>query len=493
MRVIRKEASSCSVLRQLEQYIDSGSVSPGRGRAGPEAGVKARRSPWKRGRGIGLFEMTAAFHCPRRRPRKVRWRDRAQRIKPPAWFLSHCSTLPSFYGSFRQRRFSIPPYLIGNIQLFMFIPHPSPAKPPLFAIRSDDPGKGLLRPLVRLRMRTSFPSAHSPFTRFPKRRKGRRQVPRALCPTHLSRSKCSSPVPPNAPISRQRSYTLSQGSLAPYLLLRHAVVVAIFYVSLGNLCLAAGLCGTSGRNGGLHPDPPTLVRRKPRPGNQGGGRPPLPVRTYGVDNEATFTTLSLISLGGGSPHLSCSTAFCPVLMTRYGSTRHPCQGTKQGIASGIGADSASAASCRTGVIQYAVPRVPPLLRSFPILIVKHHEQQDVESCAYIKDGAGTQWRTQKAEPPGLERHRIWEGFVRNEVFQPINKCGEIGISSRGAMGRIFLRLKLHQEHILEEAGGRLVRMPSTTFLFLFSGRPTKIAPPASLWRITPHVGILVQI
>lgn len=60
---------------------------------------------------------------------------------------------------------------------------------------------------VRLRMRTSFPSAHSPFTRFSKqRRKGGHQVPRALCPTHLSRSKCSSPVPPNAPISRQRSY-----------------------------------------------------------------------------------------------------------------------------------------------------------------------------------------------------------------------------------------------------------------------------------------------
>lgn len=55
-------------------------------------------------------------------------------------------------------------------------------------------------------MRTSFPSAHSPFTRFSKqRRKGGQQVPRALCPTHLSRSKCSSPVPPNAPISRQRS------------------------------------------------------------------------------------------------------------------------------------------------------------------------------------------------------------------------------------------------------------------------------------------------
>ncbi|PHT51000.1 hypothetical protein CQW23_10747 [Capsicum baccatum] len=55
-------------------------------------------------------------------------------------------------------------------------------------------------------MRTSFSSAHSPFTRFSKqRRKGGQQVPRALFPTHLSRSKCSSPVPPNAPISRQRS------------------------------------------------------------------------------------------------------------------------------------------------------------------------------------------------------------------------------------------------------------------------------------------------
>uniref|UniRef100_A0A0D2ZTM8 NADH-quinone oxidoreductase subunit D domain-containing protein n=1 Tax=Brassica oleracea var. oleracea TaxID=109376 RepID=A0A0D2ZTM8_BRAOL len=54
-------------------------------------------------------------------------------------------------------------------------------------------------------MRTSFPSAHSPFTQFSKqRRKGGQKVPRALCPTHLSRSKCSSPVPPNAPISRQR-------------------------------------------------------------------------------------------------------------------------------------------------------------------------------------------------------------------------------------------------------------------------------------------------
>uniref|UniRef100_K4AWI3 Uncharacterized protein n=1 Tax=Solanum lycopersicum TaxID=4081 RepID=K4AWI3_SOLLC len=54
------------------------------------------------------------------------------------------------------------------------------------------------------------------------------------------------------------------------------------------------------------------------------------------------------------------------------------RGTNQGIARGIGADSASAASCHTGVIQYVVPCVPPLLHSFPILIVKHHEQQDVK-------------------------------------------------------------------------------------------------------------------
>ncbi|MED6192682.1 hypothetical protein PIB30_012282 [Stylosanthes scabra] len=59
---------------------------------------------------------------------------------------------------------------------------------------------------VQLRMRTSFPSAHSPFTRFSKQKKlVGLQVPRALCPTHLSKSKCSSPVPLNAPISRQRS------------------------------------------------------------------------------------------------------------------------------------------------------------------------------------------------------------------------------------------------------------------------------------------------
>uniref|UniRef100_A0A7N0RB77 Uncharacterized protein n=1 Tax=Kalanchoe fedtschenkoi TaxID=63787 RepID=A0A7N0RB77_KALFE len=55
-----------------------------------------------------------------------------------------------------------------------------------------------------------------------------------------------------------------------------------------------------------------------------------------------------------------------------------CRGIKQGIASGIEADLASAASCRIGVIQYVVPHVPLLLRSFPILIMKHHEQQNVE-------------------------------------------------------------------------------------------------------------------
>ena len=76
----------------------------------------------------------------------------------------------------------------------------------LSSISTHSPVSRTAQVSVRLRMRTSFPSAHSPFTRFSKqRRKGGQQVPRALCPTHLSRSKCSSPVPPNAPISRQRS------------------------------------------------------------------------------------------------------------------------------------------------------------------------------------------------------------------------------------------------------------------------------------------------
>ena len=101
--------------------------------------------------------------------------------------------------------------------------------------------------------------------------------------------------------------------------------------------------------------------------------------TGGVDNEATFTTFSLLSLCCSKVGRFAWVAQpppSPVLMTRYGTSTVP--GTKPGIASGIGADSASAASCRTGVIQYVVPHVPPLLRSFPILIVKHHEQQDVE-------------------------------------------------------------------------------------------------------------------
>ncbi|KAK8500792.1 hypothetical protein V6N12_055749 [Hibiscus sabdariffa] len=56
----------------------------------------------------------------------------------------------------------------------------------------------------------------------------------------------------------------------------------------------------------------------------------------------------------------------------------PHRGTKKGIASGIGANSALVISCHTGIIQYVVLHVPPLLRSFSILIVKHHEQQDAE-------------------------------------------------------------------------------------------------------------------
>ncbi|CAN6455506.1 unnamed protein product [Victoria cruziana] len=72
-----------------------------------------------------------------------------------------------------------------------------------------------------------------------------------------------------------------------------------------------------------------------------------------------------------------------VWITRPPSQPSPFSPVWKGIASGIGADSASAASCRTGVIQYAVPHVPPLLRSFPIPIVKHHEQQDVEKKKWL--------------------------------------------------------------------------------------------------------------
>lgn len=104
--------------------------------------------------------------------------------------------------------------------------------------------------------------------------------------------------------------------------------------------------------------------------------PGLSVPTGCVDNEATFTTFSLLSLSKcRAVRLSCSTAPLP---GAHDALRNLHRGTEQGIASGIGAYSASAASCRTGVIQYVVPHVPPLLRSFPILIVKHHEQQDVE-------------------------------------------------------------------------------------------------------------------
>lgn len=147
-----------------------------------------------------------------------------------------------------QRITGLEPFVSPTKKSSLTISHSFPAEPPLFAIRSTtsafpfyniprlpitkkksipikskadfvcdfsgprgvysthSPVSRTAQGCVRLRMRTSFPSAHSPFTRFSKqRRKGGQQVPRALCPTHLSRSKCSSPVPPNAPISRQRS------------------------------------------------------------------------------------------------------------------------------------------------------------------------------------------------------------------------------------------------------------------------------------------------
>ncbi|WZZ27620.1 hypothetical protein YC2023_011021 [Brassica napus] len=72
-------------------------------------------------------------------------------------------------------------------------------------IREDcPPGKAFLGAVIYLDpfpdflcMRTSLPYAHSPFTQFSKqRRKGGQKVPRALCPTHLFRSKCSSQIDP---------------------------------------------------------------------------------------------------------------------------------------------------------------------------------------------------------------------------------------------------------------------------------------------------------
>ncbi|KAL2974393.1 hypothetical protein AAZX31_14G102000 [Glycine max] len=87
-------------------------------------------------------------------------------------------------------------------------------------------------------MRTSFPSAHSLFTRFSKqRRKGR--------------SKCSSPILHNASISRQRSFSLS-GSLAPPVISFYDMMLSSPY-SICNLVIFASLqVNTSERNGGLH-------------------------------------------------------------------------------------------------------------------------------------------------------------------------------------------------------------------------------------------------
>ncbi|KAH0634077.1 hypothetical protein KY284_006433 [Solanum tuberosum] len=310
---------------------------------------------------------------------------------------------------------------------------------------------------VRLRMRTSFSSAHSPFTRFSKqRRKGGQQVPRALCPTHLSRSKCSSPVPPNAPISRQRSCECA----VMLRMLHHRIdrsssrsfPVHSLYISdtqgrtrwegsSPSLCPADHSAGISHSR----PRPSLIGKSLPFPSNDpaspGSSTVRAPFPPYGMLPRRRPTTLracgvfarrslpvvpsSPLAVWAGCPSLLRSFKLwikgtnvvewnsrrvtrstvprceVQVVMITPGYALAPLtgtpepanarenpgrsvlhssdrRGTKQGIASGIGADSASAASCRTGVIQYVVPRVPPLLRSFPILIVKHHEQQDVE-------------------------------------------------------------------------------------------------------------------
>lgn len=55
------------------------------------------------------------------------------------------------------------------------------------------------------RQKNIFDMISSQFTRFSNQmRNVRKQVTRALCPTGLSRSNCSSPIPPSASILRQR-------------------------------------------------------------------------------------------------------------------------------------------------------------------------------------------------------------------------------------------------------------------------------------------------
>ncbi|GJV37094.1 hypothetical protein Tco_1409571 [Tanacetum coccineum] len=205
---------------------------------------------------------------------------------------------------------------------------------------------------VRLRMRTSFPSAHSPFTRFSKqRRKGGQQVPRALCPTHLSRSKCSSPVPPNAPICRQ----ISCECVVMLRMLRHRI---------------------------------------DRPSS----------RSFLVHSLYISDTQGRTRWEGRSPSLCLADHSAGISHSRPCGDDHP-----GGIASGIGVDSASVASCRTGVIQYVVLHVPPLLRSFLILIVKHHEQQDVE----VQNLKGFSYPSPRRSPDRktLSPSRHWTRFL----------------------------------------------------------------------------------
>ncbi|EMS53098.1 hypothetical protein TRIUR3_09014 [Triticum urartu] len=147
--------------------------------------------------------------------------------------------------------------------------------------------------------------------------------------------------------------------------LRHAVVVAIFNMSLSHICLAAG-------NSVVDLDSRRVTRSTvPRcevqvvmitPGYALAPLTGTPGPAYARENP------------GRAVRLSCSTVPLPGAHDALRNLHR---------ASGIGAYSASAASCRTGVIQYVVPHVPPLLRSFPILIVKHHEQQDVESVSAL--------------------------------------------------------------------------------------------------------------
>nr|GEZ45259.1 hypothetical protein [Tanacetum cinerariifolium] len=288
--------------------------------------------------------------------------------------------------------------------------------PPCLQKRMDQKGAGCS--ISRSGGRTFFPSAYSPFTRFSKqRRKGGQQVPRALYPTHLSRSKCSLPILPNAPICRQRLYKC----VVMLRMLRHRIdrpssrsfLVHSLYISntQGRMRWegrSPSLCPVDHSAGFSHSRPRLTAARgcSCRYVSLSGSLAPLVISFYDMLLSSPYSICHLVisaSLRARSlffqefmhfpllhraffnrpTTLRACGVFArrslPVVPSSPLAVWAGCRSLlRSGIASGIGADSASADLCRTGVIQYVVSHVPPLLRSFPIQIVKHLEQQDVD-------------------------------------------------------------------------------------------------------------------